>query len=445
MFDTDLLKLLRSNAHILAGTKNDFNPLIDFVGDAQCVLLGEATHGTDEFYAMRAQITMELITKKGFNAIGLEADWPDTYRVNRFIKDQKTDKNSMHALDDFKRFPQWMWRNTQMVEFISKLHNHNATLSNNKKVGIFGLDLYSLYSSIDEVLKYLDKTDPAAAQRARMRYECLALYRHNAQEYGYATTFDIASSCQQKVVEQLMDLRESALELLRHDGDKAYDEYFYAEQNANIVKSAEKYYRSLFFQAPHSSWNIRDTHMMDTAQALLGYLERSVEKPKIVIWAHNSHIGNAAATQMGQQGELNIGQLMKEKYGNNAKLIGFSTYSGTVSAASNWDGPVERKKVRQALPASYEALLHAVDIPQFMVLIGQNNDLVKALAQEKLERAIGVIYRPETERMSHYFNVSLSGQFDAVIHCDHTKAVEPLEKTSGWIAGEFPETYPTGI
>lgn len=192
MFDTDLLKLLRHNAIPLTGKKNDYDSLLDYIGEAQCVLLGEATHGTHEFYQMRAAITQELITKKGFNAICLEADWPDTYRINRYIKGQKADKNSMQALDNFKRFPQWMWRNTQMVEFVSQLHNHNAIRSQDKKVGIFGLDLYSLYSSIEEVLKYLDATDPAAAQRARMRYECLALYRHNAQEYGYATTFDIA-------------------------------------------------------------------------------------------------------------------------------------------------------------------------------------------------------------------------------------------------------------
>ena len=445
MTDAQIINLLKNYAIPLIGKNNNYDSLLEHIGDAQCVLLGEATHGTDEFYAMRAQITLELITKKGFNAVCLEADWPDAYRINQYIKGKKTDKDSMQALDNFKRFPQWMWRNTQMIEFVSKLHNHNTRLSQNKKVGIFGLDLYSLYSSIDEVLKYLDATDPAAAQRARKRYECLALYRHNAQEYGYATTFDIAASCQQKVVEQLMDLRASALELMRHGAHEAFDEYFYAEQNAYIVTSAEKYYRSLFFEAPNSSWNIRDTHMMETAQALLSYLKRTVEKPKIVIWAHNSHIGNAAATQMGWQGEINIGQLMKEKYGKHAKLVGFTTYSGTVSAASNWDGHVERKTIRPALPNSYEDLLHSLNIPQLMLLIGRDKELDQALAQERLERAIGVIYRPETERLSHYFGTQLSNQFDAIIHCDQTTALEPLEKNPAWIAGEFPETYPTGL
>ena len=244
-------ELIRKFAIPLTGTKKDFDPVLDLIGDAHCVLLGEATHGTHEFYQMRAAITMELITKKGFNAIGLEADWPDAYRINRYIKGAKTDTSSMHALDGFQRFPHWMWRNTQMVELVSALYHHNEKLPSDKKVGLYGLDLYSLYTSIEEVLKYLDKIDPAAAQRARMRYECLSLYKHNAQEYGYAVTFDIGASCEQKVLEQLKDLRENALELLRHDGPQAYDEYFYAEQNAHIVKNAEKYYRSLFFGQPN--------------------------------------------------------------------------------------------------------------------------------------------------------------------------------------------------
>ena len=444
MTDTQIISLLQKHALLLKGQNNDYQPLIDYIGDAQCVLLGEATHGTKEFYQMRATITQELIKQKGFNALCLEADWPDTYRINRYIKGQKTDQNSMHALDGFQRFPQWMWRNTQMVDLVGWLYRHNAALSDNKKVGVFGLDLYSLYSSIDEVLKYLDKTDPAAAERARKRYNCLMLYHGNAQQYGYATTFDIASSCQQKVVEQLMDLRASALELVRHDGQKAMDDFFYAERNSVLIKNAEEYYRSLFFSNPAASWNIRDTHMMETAQAILAHLKQTNPSPKIIIWAHNSHIGNAHATQMGKQGEINIGHLMKAHYGDNAKLIGFTTYSGTVSAASDWDGPVERKIVRPALPNSYEALLHEVNLPQFLLLF-EDKEVVQALAKERLERAIGVIYRPETERLSHYFSAQLSSQFDAIIHCDQTTAVEPLEKTPAWIAGEFPETYPTGL
>ena len=382
MNDSQLISLIQQHAIPLTGTKNDFDPVLDLIGDAQCVLLGEATHGTHEFYQMRAAITMELITKKGFNAIALEADWPDAYRVNRYIKGAKTDTNSMHALDGFKRFPHWMWRNTQMVDLVSALYHHNQKLHADKTVGLYGLDLYSLYTSIEEVLKYLDTIDPTAAQRARTRYECLSQFRHNAQEYGYAVTFNIGASCEQKVLEQLKDLRENAVELLRHDGPQAYDEYFYAEQNAHIVKSAEKYYRSLFFSSAESSWNIRDTHMMETAQTLLHYLERSTAKPKIIIWAHNSHIGNAAATQMGRAGELNIGQLMKEKYGDAAKLIGFTTYSGTVSAASDWDGIVERKQVRPALPNSYESLLHAVNIPQFFLPL-KNKELNSSIGAGK--------------------------------------------------------------
>lgn len=445
MQDNQMLSLIRTHAYQLTGTKKDYGPLFDDIGEASIILLGEASHGTDEFYAIRAEITKQLIEKKDFQAIGIEADWPDAYRINRYIQGQMTDKNSMHALDGFKRFPQWMWRNTRMVELVSWLYHRNEKLSQEKKVGLYGLDLYSLYSSIDEILKYLDATNPTLAERARKRYDCFKQFRHNAQVYGYATTFDIGNSCQKKVMEQLMDLHESAVELLRIDGQKASDEYFYTLQNAKLVKNAEEYYRSLFFSTPEQSWNIRDTHMMETTQALLEHLKNSHKPPKIIIWAHNSHLGNAAATQFKKMGEINLGQLLKQKYETQVKSIGFTTYSGTVSAASEWDGPVERKLVRPALENSYESLFHAVEIPQFLLLFQKNKELALALAQEKLERAIGVIYRPETERASHYFSAQLSKQFDAIIHIDQSRAVEPLEKTPEWSSVEFPESYPTGI
>jgi erythromycin esterase-like protein len=302
-----------------------------------------------------------------------------------------------------------------------------------------------LFASINAVQQYLDKNDLAAAQQARERYSCFNQYRHNAQLYGYATTFDISHSCQKKVIDQLKDLCAREHELLKKDGQQAQNEFFNAQQNAQVVKNAEYYYRSLFFSAPESSWNIRDTHMAETAQSILAYLKKFQKQPKLIVWAHNSHIGNAAATQMGKAGEINIGQLMKEKYGDKAVSIGFTTYSGTVSAASNWDGPVERKIVRPALENSYEDIFHQLDIPAFILLLNKDKALADAFLEEKLERAIGVIYKPETERMSHYFSAQLSAQFDAIIHCDVTKAVEPLEKTAEWISGEIPEMYPTGV
>jgi erythromycin esterase-like protein len=329
-----------------------------------------------------------------------------------------------------------------MVELVSWLYHHNEKLVPEKKVGLYGLDLYSLYASIDEVLKYLDKTNPTIAERARKRYDCFKEYRHNAQVYGYTTTFDIGLSCEKKVIEQLMDLRESAVELLRTETP---DEYFYTLQNAKLIKSAEEYYRSLFFSSPEASWNIRDTHMMETAESLLDHLKENNKPAKIIIWAHNSHLDNAAATQFKKYGEINLGQLMKEKYESKVKSIGFSTYSGTVSAASEWDGPVERKQVRPALENSYEALLHEVGIPEFLLLLQKDETLAQSLAVEKLQRAIGVIYRPETERASHYFMAQLSKQFDVIIHIDKSKAVEPLEKDAAWKAVEFPETYPSGM
>lgn len=444
MDDAAIISLIKSYAQPFTKTNGDFDALIDSIGDAQLVLLGEATHGTDEFYHIRSLITQQLITKKGFNAIALEADWPDTYRINRYIHDQKTDSNSMHALDGFKRFPQWMWRNNRMIDLIGWLYHYNKKRSEQNKISIFGLDLYSLFASIHEVIMYLDKIDPTAAQRARNRYNCFEQYQHNIQHYGYALTFDVSASCQQNVIDQLKDLRINEFELLGRNGKTAYNEFFNAKRNATLIKNAETYYRSLFFGSPETSWNIRDTHMMETVQALLDHLSKTMPTPKIIIWAHNSHIGNAQATQMGQQGEINLGQLAKEKYGNKAQLIGFTTYSGTVSAASQWDGPVERKQIVPALPTSYEALFHQTHIPHFILSLKDHPNISAALEQERLERAIGVIYQPQTERQSHYFKAALSKQFDVIIHSDQTNALEPLEKSPEWENSEFSETYPTG-
>lgn len=438
-YDQTMLAPIRSAAIPLKGTPSDYNALLTSIADAQIVLLGEATHGTHEFYALRAAITQRLIVEKGFHVVAIEGDWPEAYQVNRFIHQQKN-SNVSQALASFDRFPTWMWRNIPMVEFIEWLQTYNKHQPDNK-VSFYGLDLYSLYTSIDAIISCLEKIDPAAAAEARYYYSCFDNYRHDPQAYGYAVYTHAIQSCADMVIEELKRLQEQDWEHLEH-GELSTQEAFYIEQNARVVKNAEDYYRSLFVSET-SNWNIRDSHMLETLNALITHYQlQGIEKPKIIIWAHNSHVGNAAATQMSEHGEYNIGQLVKQQFGkNNAFTLGFTTYHGTVSAASDWHKPVGRKHVREALPESYEALFHAVQIPNFLLML--NNATI--VPHTLLERAIGVVYHPQTERMSHYFYARLAEQFDAIIHCDTTKAIEPLEKTAQWIAGEVPETYPSGL
>jgi erythromycin esterase-like protein len=437
--------LTEAFARPLTGAKEDYDPLLEMIGDARFVLLGEASHGTREFYRERAQITKRLIVEKGFRAVAVEADWPDAYRVNRYVRGASDDASANDALGDFKRFPTWMWRNTDVLDFVGWLKDRNDALSDQSaKVGFYGLDLYSLFTSIEAVLAYLDKVDPEAAQRARYRYSCFEDFGENTQAYGYAATFGLSQPCETEVVSQLTEMGQRAAEYARRDGRVAADEFFYAEQNARLVKNAERYYRSMF-RGRALSWNLRDRHMAETLDALVAHLDQQGSRAKIVVWEHNSHLGDARATESGESGQLNVGQLVRERYGREAALIGFTTYTGTVTAASDWDGPAERKRVRPALPQSYELIFHLAHLPRFLLVTRDNENLAAALGLERLERAIGVIYRPQTERLSHYFRARLSDQFDAVMHFDETRAVEPLERTTWWETDETPETYPYGL
>ncbi len=430
---------IRSAAIPLHGLDVDYDALLKAIGDAQIIMLGEATHGTHEFYDIRTQISKRLISEKHFNAIAIEGDWPDAYQVNSYIHGQKYTQAS-DALASFDRFPTWMWRNIPMLHLCEWLRTHNKKQTSLDKVSFYGLDMYSLYRSIDEIIKCLDKVDPQIAAEARYHYSCFDHFRHDPQAYGYAVFTHAIKSCSYDVLEQLKILLDQDWELVAH-GEISTDQAFYIEQNARVVKNAEEYYRQLFINET-SNWNLRDSHMFETLNAIKKHYElKGIQKPKIIIWAHNSHIGNAAATQMSEHGEYNIGQLVKEHFGKNSFSLGFTTYTGTVSAASDWHAPVERKLVRKALADSYEELFHRVNVPNFLLFL--NN---KDIAPPKLlERAIGVVYRPETERMSHYFYADLAQQFDAIIHCDVSTALEPLEKSSEWIAGETPETYPSGL
>lgn len=440
-----LSDVVREAAHPLFGEAEDYNSLLQMIGDAHLVLIGEASHGTHEFYRERAQITKRLVKEKGFTAVAVEADWPDAYRVNRYVRGATADADAVEALAGFKRFPAWMWRNADVLDFIGWLRTHNDDLpSNAVKAGFYGLDLYSLHTSIEAVLTYLDKVDPEAARRARYRYTCFDHFGKDEQTYGYATGLGIRESCEEEVISQLVDLRRQAAEFARRDGRIAADDYFYAEQNARLVMNAEKYYRSMF-RGRVSSWNLRDQHMVETLEHLIKHLGTDQPHLKIVIWAHNSHLGDARATRMGEEGEWNVGQLVRERYRRDAVLVGLTTYHGTVTAASNWGEPAERKRVRPALGNSYEAVFHDANASRFLLTIRDDEHLASALRPPMLERAIGVIYRPETERASHYFHARLSDQFDAVVHFDETRAVEPLERTAEWESGEVPETFPTGV
>ena len=431
---------LRELARPLAGGRDDHTPLLDLVGDAQFVLLGEASHGTHEFYHERAEITKRLITEKGFGAVAVEADWPDAYRVNCYVRGEGRDSDATTALKGFQRFPTWMWRNTVVLAFVEWLRTVNLARPERDRTGFFGLDLYSLFTSMEAVVRYLDRVDPDAARRARYRYGCFEHFGEDTQAYGYAASFGLSQSCETEAINQLLELQRRALEY----GDRGgAADFFAAEQNARLVRNAEEYYRSMF-RGRQSSWNLRDTHMSETVEALVSYLERHGRSAKIVVWAHNSHLGDARATEMGRRGELNLGQLIRQRYGDRAVLVGFTTYTGSVTAATEWDEPGERKAVVPALPGSYEAAFHELEIPRFFVPL-RGVQPRGVLSQPRLERAIGVIYRPDTERVSHYFQADLVRQFDAVYHFDYTRAIEPLEKPALWTGAEPPETYPTGI
>lgn len=444
--------ITRSLAHIvhdaaipLTGAPDDFAPVLERIGDARFVLIGEASHGTHDFYRIRAEITKRLIRERGFTAVAVEADWPDAYRVNRYVRGIGADADATQALYDFRRFPQWMWRNADVLDFVGWLRGHNDALEPDaRRVGFYGLDLYSMHASIAAVLEYLRVVDPDAAQRASFRYACFDQFGEDPQAYGYAASYGLTESCETEVIDQLVELQRGASEYARRDGRLAPDDLFFAEQNARLVRNAERYYRAMFGSRV-SSWNLRDQHMADTLNALVSFLDEPGHPSKIVVWAHNSHIGDARATELGAGGELNVGQLARQQYGRESFLLGFTTHHGTVTAASEWGAPAERKTVRPALPESYERLFHDAGPRNFFLDLRTPSAVVAELMQPRLERAIGVIYRPETERLSHYFQARLPLQFDAILHYDATRAVEPLERTGLWDRGELPETFPTAL
>ena len=422
--DTGLVAVVRAAALPLGGGDGDFDALLERVGDSRVVLLGESTHGTHEFYDARARITRRLVREKGFTAVAVEADWPDAYRVNRYVRGAGTDRNAAAALSSFERFPTWMWRNADVARLVEWMREHNRGLPEGApRAGFYGLDVYSLHPSIEAVTGYLESVDPQAARRARQRYACFNRFREDPVSYGQAVELRDARSCAPAVAEQLRELDQRAA-AFRGDPE-AEEALFAAHQNARVVRTAEEYYRSMYLPGV-STWNLRDRAMVQTLATLVQRMTARGEPGKVVVWAHNSHVGDARATHMGEEGEVNLGQLSRERWGRSAFLVGFTTHTGTVRAASEWGGPPELKRVRPALPGSYELLFHQAGIPAFLLPLREGG-AAEALRRPRLERAIGVIYLPQTERQSHYFHARLASQFDAVIHYDTTRAVEPLD------------------
>jgi erythromycin esterase-like protein/predicted phosphoribosyltransferase len=402
--------------------------LLERAAQADFVLIGEASHGTHEFYAERAELTKRLIAEAGFAAVAVEADWPDAARVDRYVRGRSDDGSPDEALRGFRRFPTWMWRNTVVRDFVGWLREHNDGRA--EQAGFYGLDLYSLHASMDAVIAYLEHVDHEAAARARERYSCFDHFGREPQHYGYVTALGGAEPCEQGAVDMLLELRDRRA---AEDSDDA----FFAERNAELVVDAEEYYRELF-RSSRESWNRRDRHMAKTLDALVAYLGRAREPVKVVVWAHNSHLGDARATEMSQRGELNLGQLVRTRHGADALLVGLTTYTGTVTAASDWGRPAERRRVRPALAGSWEAHFHEAGEPRALIDAA-------GVRGVRLERAIGVVYRPETERLSHYFHARAAAQFDLLVHFDETTALEPLERGGECERGEAPETYPWGV
>ena len=412
----------------------DVGPLLERVGDCPVVLLGEASHGTSEFYRMRAHITRELIRRKGFTAVAVEADWPDAARIDAYVRGRRPVGAPVEA---FSRFPTWMWRNREVRAFVDWLHEHNATVDDPQRaVSFHGLDIYSLFASRDVVIDYLDRVDREAGMLARHRYGCLTPWEHDPASYGRAVVTGRFAGCEDAVVEMLDDL------LRRRLGDIARDEEAFvdAAQNALVVANAEKYYRVMYYGS-RESWNLRDLHMFETLEMVRAHRGPDA---KIVVWEHNSHIGDAAATEMGARGEHNVGMLARRAFGDDAFLVGFGTHDGVVAAASEWGGPMETKSIRPSHSGSYERVFHDSEVAAFLLHLRDpvRSEVRDELGEPRLERAIGVIYRPETELQSHYFQAVLPEQFDEYVWFDRTGPVHPL--ASHEVAG-VPDTYPFGL
>jgi erythromycin esterase-like protein len=407
-------------ARPIRSAPNDYDALLDATRDARFVLLGEATHGTHEFYRERARISMRLVRERGFGAIVIEGDWPDTGRVNRYVRGLGDDRSAEAALSDFRDFPRWMWRNVEFRDFVEALRAHNLSLPLTQRVGVYGMDVYNLFGAADAVVSYLASVDRSAADRARAQYRCFARYRPDPASYGGAARRP-ARSCERQVATVLAELRARP----RPDDPIAAEALFSAVRSAASVAGAEEYHRAS--SAGTLSWNVRDRRMAANVLEIADHAAALSGAPgKVVVWAHNSHVGDARATEMPLRGELNLGQLLRERFGGAAYLLGFTTYEGTVVAADRWDGPHRVQELRAALPDSYAGVFHAAGLGDALIMLPKDSVVARLLDTPRPKREVGVIYAPATELRSHYLQTRLAGQFDAVIHLDRTRALSPL-------------------
>lgn len=421
----------------------ELDHLAELVAHKRLVLLGEASHGAHELHDMRAALTRRLVTEHGFRAVAVEGDWPDVLRADRFVRGQGDDEDSDGALAAFERFPRWMWRNADVAAFLTWLRGVNETRTELERVGFYGLDLFSLHASMRAVIEYLEDNDAEAAARARTRYACFDHVRGNPRHCGLQSSLGVGPKCETEVVAQLVEIQRR--KLARSGRSPVGDAWFHAVQQAQVVRNAEAYYRTML-AGRSASWNLRDTHMADTVDMLANHLGDG-EPAKLVIWAHNSHVGDARATEMGDDGQLTLGQLLRQRHPGETALIGFTTHEGSVLAATDWDEAADRMRVRPSLPGSWEELFHEADIGTAYLLAA---DLARVVGDdaERLQRGIGVVYMPQSERRSHYCHARIAREFDIVIHIDSTRSLEPLdaiESPAHMPEHELPETYPTGV
>jgi erythromycin esterase-like protein len=415
---------VRAAAQPLTGSSHDYDALLELIGDSRFVLLGEQTHGTHEFYRERARITRRLIEEKGFTAMAIEGDSTDAARVDRYVSGLSRDARAEQALAAYKGFPAWMWNNADVRDLVTWMRQYNESAPAERRAGFYGLDLYGLWDASEAAVKTLERLDPAAAARARQRYRCFEGFRKDGQIYARTTAAHPNRSCQRQATEELGELQAwwDAGTVPREQRE----ELFSAVQNARVVKNGEAYYRALA-RAGRVSWNLRDRHMADSLDALAAHLEAQGKPAKIVVWAHNTHLGDARVTQMHKSGELNLGQLVRQRHGDDAVLVGFSTYQGTVTAAGAWGDRGRTERLRPSLPGSESALFHEAGIGDFFLPL-RGGEHAEALAEPRLQRAVGVVYKPLEERRMHYFEAQLAQQFDAVVHIDETEAVKPLAR-----------------
>ncbi|MDQ5826428.1 MAG: erythromycin esterase family protein [Chloroflexota bacterium] len=423
------LDLIRQVALPIEGDEDDYDPLMSLVGDARFVLLGEASHGTHDFYRERARITRRLVEEKGFTAVAIEGEWPEAYRVNRYVRGMSDEPSAEAVLSSFRGFPEWMWNNADVRDLAEWLEQHNEALpANAPQVGFYGLDMYSMEESAEEVVNYFEARDPEAAARARERYRCLSGESTGPTDYDSLAKMasSLCDTSVQEQVEELQQLWESA-EKEGYTGNRAVEreELFSALRNAIVVKNKREYDQAAY-SGSDPTWNVRDRHMAGTLEALSEHLGTDGKPARVVVWAHNTHVGDATGTEFANIGQLSLGQLVRERHKDDAVLVGFTTYTGTVIAARGWDEQGERYDVRPALPESYSGLFHEAGVGNSLFIVRGEKRLAAALEEPRLQRGIGVVYDPNNERNSHYYLAWLSKQFDAVIHIEESSAVEPL-------------------